>query len=368
MIKKLPIPYIYCILIGIGIGIILGVKYYVSLLYWGETSHFSWVRHFSPHFINYTLWGFLVPLVYFFFEKFPISKKASLSIKIKAGIASFALAMFHEAVSYVIWFFPVDWFGVLDFNMKEFHYVLGAFPSGFISRIVEYWIIYALFAAIDYARKLRNKQVELARMESQLAGAQLRALRLQLHPHFLFNTLNTISSLMVINVKDAQKMVYRLGNLLRSVLDKKQTQSVQLRDELEFAKNYLAIEQLRFQDRLSINFNIDDSLLEAYVPSLILQPLVENAIKHGFSNRTEKGKIEVIVRKKGVSYLELIVRDDGNGTDRPHDALMTSGIGLKNVKDRLNLIYKEEASFEISSKPGKGFQITLSIPILKKTS
>ncbi len=202
-------------------------------------------------------------------------------------------------------------------------------------------------------------------MENQLTSAQLRALRLQLQPHFLFNTLNAISSLMEFDTKTAQTMVRRLGDLLRSVLDRNKRPAIPLSEELEFSKNYLAIEQIRFQDRLNVVFEVDDELYDAKVPNLLLQPLIENAIKHGFSSRTDQGNIEVIARKKGPHNMELIVRDDGNGSTLEKEVIVQKGIGLKNVCERVKHIYKDLASVIINTSEGGGFEICISLPINK---
>ncbi|MCB0661328.1 MAG: histidine kinase [Saprospiraceae bacterium] len=363
MIKQLPIPYIVCIIIGIVLGLILGTKWYLAFLYWGELEKFSWVRYFFPQFINNTLWGFLVPVVYYFMQKFSLGKASTRGEKMKAIGASLALAAFHESFSYVLWFLPADWFGWFRFNLKEFDYIIGAFPTGFISRVVEYWIIYGILSAMDYAKKYRLKQLELVQMESQLANAQLSALRLQLQPHFLFNTLNTISSLMDINIKDAQKMVSRLGNLLRAVLDKNKRARVSLREELEFTDNYLSIERMRFMDRLSLIYDVDDSLMDAEVPSLILQPLVENAVKHGLSQKTDPGTITITARRKESGTMEIEVKDDGVGSDQSNQLLLKGGIGLRNVEERLNLIYKGEANMDIVSVADEGFKVVLTLPV-----
>jgi two-component system LytT family sensor kinase len=368
MIKQLPIPYIVCILIGIVLGLILGTKWYLAFLYWGELEKFSWVRYFFPQFINNTLWGFLVPVVYYFMQKFSLGKAAPMEEKMKAIGASLALAAFHESFSYILWFFPSDWLGWFRFNMDEFDYIVGAFPTGFISRVVEYWVIYGILSAMDYAKKYRLKQLELVQMESQLANAQLSALRLQLQPHFLFNTLNTISSLMDINIKDAQKMVSRLGNLLRAVLDKNKKARVSLREELDFIDNYLSIERMRFMDRLSLRYEVDDSLMDAEVPSLILQPLVENAVKHGLSQKTDPGTITISAHPVNEKFMQIIVKDDGVGAAKSNQLLKEGGIGLKNVEERLNLIYKGEANMDIESADNQGFVVRLTMPIKNHNS
>lgn len=226
---------------------------------------------------------------------------------------------------------------------------------------MEYWILYAILTSLDYRRKLRNKHLEFVQLESQLAGAQLNALRLQLQPHFLFNTLNTISSLMEFDIKKSQKIVSQLGSLLRTVLDENTNKTIPLREELEFVKSYLAIEQVRFADRLNIQYELDERSLDALVPSLILQPLVENAIKHGFSNKIEAGTITVTTQRIGQT-VQFSVRDDGRGSNIPTGQLLGKGIGLKNAKQRLDLIYKDQYDFSIISGSGKGFEIAITIP------
>lgn len=283
----------------------------------------------------------------------------------KVLLASFGLAIFHEAFSNVMWFLPMHIFDIHPFTQKDVEHIIGMFPSALISRLIEFWIIFGVFTAIDFQRKYRDKQIQLAQLESQLSGAQLNALRLQLQPHFLFNTLNTISSLMEINIKDAQKIVSKLGNLLRIVLEKNKKNKTPFREELEFIKSYLDIEAVRFIDRLNIEYHIEPDTLSAVVPSLILQPLVENAFKHGFSNQTENSQITVSA-KRVAEQLIISVKDDGNGTTKSKDTLLSTGIGLKNVKERLDLIYKNAYTFDIKSGTQQGFEVILKIPYEKE--
>ena len=362
MIKRLPIPYAYCILIGIALGLIMGAKTYI---YWGETDYYAWRKFFLPHFINNSLWGFLVPLVYYFLEKYPLKKGAAAREWMRAVLASLGVAVFHEITSNIVWFLPMHLTGITPFTNEELHYVIGAFPSALISRLVEFWIIYSIFAAIDYNRKFRDKALELAQMESQLSAAQLDALRLQLQPHFLFNTLNTISSLMEVSIKDARKIVSKLGQLLRTVLEKNKRNSVSLSEELEFIRSYLDIEQVRFHDRLSINYQIDPATLEVAVPSFLLQPLVENAIRHGFANQTGPARIEVSTQRVDPQNIEISIKDNGKGSDRPVAEILQSGIGIQNVKERLELLFGQHYQLEILTQPAAGFEIKIRIPDMK---
>lgn len=355
-------------MLGLAFGLLMALKSYLPFLYWDESDKYTFSRYAVPHIVNYLLWGFLVPFVYYFSQKYPVfGKVADRSIISKAILASLGLAIFHELFSNLMWFFPMHQLDIHPFTNKDIEHIIGMFPSAVISRLIEYWIIFGVFTTLDFQKKYRDKQIQLAQLESQLSGAQLSALRLQLQPHFLFNTLNTISSLMEINIKDAQKIVSKFGNLLRIVLEKNKRNNIPFREELEFTKNYLDIEAVRFIDRLKIEYNINPDALSALVPSLILQPLVENAFKHGFSNQTEDGLI-IVSAKRQDAYLRISVKDDGNGTKKSKEILLSSGIGLKNVKERLDLIYKNDYRFEIESGLGQGFEVILEIPFRRENN
>lgn len=356
-LRKLPIPYIYCILIGILLGLLLGTRFYWSHLLWGAEEPFNWERYFASPFINQAWWGVLVPLVFYCYNKFDWHLH-----RWKAIGASILVALFHEITSYFAWGIPMDLLGYEEFSMKNIPYILRSVPTGFISQWIQYWIIWGIFFGIDYAKRYKHKEVELAKIEGQLSNAQLNALRLQLQPHFLFNTLNTISSLMEFNIKDAQKIVSKLGVLLRTILDEKRGNRVPLHEELAFIRSYLDIEQVRFHDRLEVQYDIEEEIAQVEVPNLILQPLVENAIKHGFANHSEAGIILLSAKRLGEEKIELIVKDNGSGTDEFSQNLVAKGIGLKNVKERLELMYQTNQEFIIQTAKGKGFEVIIRLP------
>ena len=183
---------------------------------------------------------------------------------------------------------------------------------GFFSNYIIYLIIVAAHYGYDYYRRYRERQLRSVDLEGRLAKAELQALKMQLHPHFLFNTLNAISVLMRRDTETANRMLVRLSDLLRLTLDEVGTQEVSLKHELDFLNLYLEIEQMRFQDRLTISRNIQPVTLGAAVPNLILQPLVENAIRHGIAKRTGMGRIEIRAVREGVN-LRLEVQDNGPG-------------------------------------------------------
>ncbi len=365
MKKRMPFPYWLAILAGFvlaGLFILKGFLYYA---YWGEYNP-ERIRHMvAVHLANNVLWGVLTPIVYYFVSQYRVYPPAKWSERSKAIAASIFMAFFHETLSNIIIVIPFHLLGIEKISWENTKVILGLYPSAIIARLIEYWIIYAVFTAIDYQRKFRTKELELAQLENQLSVAQLNALRLQLQPHFLFNTLNTISSLMEFNVKGAQKIVSKLGGLLRKVLDGDNENLVELRDEIEFVRSYLDIEQVRFNDRLRVEYHIDERTLNALVPNLILQPLMENAIKHGFAQKTGDGLIEVFTTLKD-DQLCLKIADDGHGSGEDQKTLLANGIGLKNVVDRLELLYPGRFNFRIESNENQGFAVILEMPFQTK--
>ena len=206
------------------------------------------------------------------------------------------------------------------------------------------------------ASRLRERTAQL---EGQLSAAQLEALRMQLNPHFLFNTLHAISTLMARDVKGARTMISDLSGLLRRVLDGTDAPEVPLDDELDVLSHYFGIERTRFADRLEVSMNAEEGTRNALVPTLILQPLVENAIKHGIAPRGEGGRVEVVAQRLN-GHLVVNVRDDGPGL--PPGGPTREGVGLKNTRDRLEKIYGEQASLTLSNRPEGGLDAEVRIP------
>ena len=225
-----------------------------------------------------------------------------------------------------------------------------------------YWALVAFVNALDYQRESREREIAAAQLQTQLAEAQLEALQRQLHPHFLFNTLNTISALMHRDVHAADEMLVQLSDLLRLTLDRVGTQQVALKDEVDFLKKYLEIEQTRFGDRLQVNIDVDPELLDAPVPNLILQPLVENSLRHGIGPRVGVGKVDVTA-SHAEGFLTLTVRDNGVGLSPDKLHAFHSGVGLSNTRSRLENLYGDRHRFEFQTPPGGGLLVTIVIPM-----
>ena len=215
--------------------------------------------------------------------------------------------------------------------------------------------------AVAYHFRLREQENQATRLEARLAQAQLEILRSQLEPHFLFNALNSIATLTRQDPESAEFMTIQLASLLRVSLDSAGSQEVALRQELEFLQNYIDIQQTRFRDRLTINLSVDPGLLTFCVPSLLLQPLVENAIRHGIAKSAKPGLIEIKAAQENGS-LRIDVADNGAGT-RQSVSESSVGHGLRNTQARLQQLYGDRQSFRLEGLPGGGCRVVVMIPL-----
>ncbi len=224
-----------------------------------------------------------------------------------------------------------------------------------------YWGVLGFQQAIKYYRKYRERELRTSQLEARLATSRLQVLKMQLHPHFLFNTLNAISELIYKDAESAERMISDLSDLLRMSFENLEVQEIPLKQELEFLEKYLEIEQMRFRDRLKVEMLISPDTLDASVPNMILQPLVENAIKHGIGPRSEGGKINIeAFRHNG--HLELTVSDNGLGVPFRDLANLKEGVGISNIRRRLRHLYGERHSFSLNNAANSGLVVDLTIP------
>jgi len=225
-----------------------------------------------------------------------------------------------------------------------------------------YWLILGMSHAFSYYNSFRKGELKASELRTQLVQSQLEALKMQVHPHFLFNTLHSISALLSKDTEGARKMITRLGDFLRLTLENSGSMEVTLQQEIEFLNGYLEIERIRFQDRLTTEINVDPEVLDVRVPNLILQPIVENAMRHAIGNSTS-GRVEVTAApRNGVVRIE--VKDNGPGIQAEQllDARRGRGLGLANTQARLAGLYGDAASFALSNNPTGGLVVTLEIP------
>lgn len=224
-----------------------------------------------------------------------------------------------------------------------------------------FWGLVGVAHALCFYERAKAREVREAELESRLARARLEALRMQLNPHFLFNTLNSIASLIQEEPNAAEEMIEALSDLLRLTLRSSDTQEVTLREELQFLDRYLHIEQTRFGGRLQVEKVVDAGLLDAVVPILILQPLVENAVKHGIETQLGPGSVKISIERSGKD-LSLAVVDDGRGV-KPGRESLKEGVGLNNTRARLKELYGEQAALEVHPGKERGFAVEMRIPL-----
>ena len=225
-----------------------------------------------------------------------------------------------------------------------------------------YWAVLSVAFVAEHQRRLRDRELAASRLEALLARADLQALTMQLQPHFLFNALHTVGSLVRTGDRDAAiRVVAGLGDLLRRMLDGGSRQEVPLGEELEFVRAYLGIEQIRFRDRLTVTIDVERDVLDAAVPHLILQPLVENAIRHGIAPHVAAGRLDIRAQRAG-ERLELAVWDDGPGLGTGATRLGGAGIGLANARARLERLYGDDYELSVHDAAAGGLEARVRLP------
>jgi signal transduction histidine kinase len=324
-----------------------------------------WWHYLVGWLLGVYIWAFLTPVILLLGRHFPFERRRSvrrtaLHLLLSAVFSVVELAL--ETTLYTrLHLFPTltnDFRGALEQLLIR----------GFHGGIVDYWIVLGVQWGVLYYRGYQERSQELLKIElraselqSQLMSAQLDALKMQLQPHFLFNTLNAITVLVRQQKgKDAEQMLGHLSDLLRGVLQDMDAQEVSLGRELEYLQLYLAIEQVRFADRLRVEISADPAAKEAFVPQLILQPIVENAIRHGIGRSSSAGRI-LITASKVNGTVELRVEDDGPGLSS-QSASPDQGIGLANTRARLRQLYGQAAHLEINNCDRGGAVVTMRMP------
>ena len=318
-------------------------------------------------FLTWVSWAPLTPLILWLTVRVPLQRREgfvrALAIHVCAGLAiTFVHGAFWIGTSYWVGsILEPGSYGRLPIARTLAITLFGRVVSG----LVTYGAIVGVATAADAQRALRQRELRSAQLEGELTSAQLRALKMQLHPHFLFNTLHAITVLINEDAAAARRMVTQLGDLLRLTLSRAATTEISLASELELVRLYLEIERTRFQDRLAVRYDIDPDALDARVPDLILQPLVENAVRHGVSPRAGAGEIVVRAARDNGS-LVLEVRDNGAGIAR--SAASGQGIGLTTTRSRLTHLYGTQHALELGDGPDGGCIARIRIPYRTEAS
>ncbi len=309
--------------------------------------------------ISAYVWLLLTPVILFLCQRFLFENgkwRISLPVHLAAGIVIACLQLAIDALilpqlGYLRRFQPKTYLETYKiFLLVNLHF--GVFI---------YWSVLGIYQVARYYQKYRERELQTSQLEARLAQSRLQVLKMQLHPHFLFNTLNAISELIYRDPESAERMLTDLSDLLRLSFEQLEVQEIPLKQELDFLRKYLEIEQMRFHDRLQVTLNVEPETLDARVPNMILQPLVENAIKHGIGPRSEGGHIDIsAVRSNG--DLSIAVSDDGVGLPFDNAEDLQEGVGISNTRRRLRHLYGEKHRFKVGSNGDKGVTVSLTIP------
>lgn len=358
-----PARWFWIASIWLGIGLFDATRTVVSMH--SEGMHHAWGRLFFTLMLAWLPQALATPFVLRLGRRYPPVRLRPLSTW-----------LVHLAACTGICLVAAAWTAGLEklLNPWQFHATAGPFLDlwlpAFYEGLISYLFLYSSILAIGYVlesrERLARQQAETARLNEQLSRAQLDALRRQIEPHFLFNTLNAVAGLMRENRNDAAvTVIAALSDLLRRVVEDS-GQEISLGEEMEFLQRYLDIQKVRFADRLTVNVNVSGELFPARVPSLVLQPMVENAIQHGIARRAQGGVIEISAsRSNGILTLKIgndgprltadAGSEDGNGNGR-------SGIGISNVKTRLQSLYGESFELRMQNREPEGVEVSISVP------
>jgi two-component system, LytTR family, sensor kinase len=357
--RKAAFLFIGWTLVGI---IFAGISYAAAI---GENNkEFGFVSALRLNLVQFYLWALLTPLLYRFSRRFPIELRPlnvrNLLLYFPA-VTSFA--GIHQVIHLaVLWSISPRWRQRYPALMDCYR---AYFAFGFyIDLIIALLIVIAVHALLYY-QNFRASELAQSSLKTQLAQAQLRALKMQLHPHFLFNTLHSISSLVLEDPPKANSMIARLGDFLRLTIENSEQQLVTLKEETEFLRCYLDIEQVRFGDRLTVTFALEPQTLSAQVPHLILQPVVENAIQHAIAPRAVRGQINIQANRVD-SLLRVAVSDNGPGITLNAIGPAKKCVGLTNVRTRLQQIYGPDFRFELTNGGNGGLTVVIEIPFQRE--
>ncbi len=341
------------------VGLLFAVRRIVLVKVQGM--HVNWVIESAPELVYWYVWAACTPLVIGLAKRFPLTGPRFVPHIAIHAVTSFMMAPLASVTEYflsrgLLWLvFRITDPGALHLLPTFAVSVLAMSFTG----ILTYWLVVGLYQSIHFYQAAMERQTIAAQLETQLSHAELENLKSQLHPHFLFNSLHTIAVLMQENVDAAGHLLVCLGDLLRMALERRENE-ITLQSELEFVGKYLEIEQTRFHDRLKVHMDVPPDLLAVYVPSLALQPLVENAIKHGISVDSAAGQLEIAAQRHN-GRVCLCVRDDGPGP--APGSRLRFGVGLSNVQSRLKQLYGDESSLELTGGNGRGCEAIITIPL-----
>jgi signal transduction histidine kinase len=320
----------------------------------------DWRRSLLGSLAQWWSWGLVAPLIVAADRRLPSSEK-----QLARRILLHALLSFPVTAAYIYVFAAI--LALLGMEPWLATYspqtLVMALRGMFLWSWLVYWLIVGAWQVYQYYERYLSSELRLARLERRFTDARLNALRMQLDPHFLFNALNTISSQVERDPRLARSMIEHLGDLLRLSLDSRDREEIPLSEELAFLDHYLAIQRIRFGDTLRIDMRIDPDVMYASVPCLFIQPLVENAIRHGISRRASGGTVIVSAQRLG-DRLRIRVIDDGVGLSAGWTLESSAGLGLSLTRDRIAGLYPDGSSrFDVRRRPEGGTEVEIALPL-----
>jgi two-component system, LytTR family, sensor kinase len=355
--RSRPIVMHPAIFVGgfIFLGMLFGLQNWISERTWGyKISLLFLIRAWV---VQYLIWGIICWMLWFWLG--PLIQKADLRRILTLIVPLSALVSVGEEMIWVACFTELP----LGRHLTYWSRLSFELDGEIIDNFLIFWLVILLFRGVDYYQRYREKEGAAAQLSVQLAQAQIHALRMQLNPHFLFNTMNSISSMMRIDVPAADIMLEQLSSLLRITLERGETQLIALSDEMEFMEMYLALQDRRFSGRVRQEVRVDPALHDALIPAMLLQPIVENAYSHGLSRLDRDGVLSVDVgRERG--RLKVIILNTGIGLNpSPRNDVQSTGVGLANVRNRLRLHYGGQQSFSMLETGANNVQVTITFPL-----
>jgi hypothetical protein len=330
----------------------------------GQESYVTWAFSLAYGCALWLWWALVIDLLWQAGARWPFALRVSLpTLGAQSIIGSCAVALHLGALQLAVTWITIHGPDSVKAEYAKLHFF--CLPR-FGMELLLYGLMWLGCAAVSSQLASRRDAMRSMELQRQLSSAHLRALQMQLEPHFLFNTLNAVTALVELGRRDeALETLEHLNTILRTVLRRNTPSKVPLAQELEIVESYLAIERVRFADRLRVDLNLDPNALDGLVPCFLLQPIVENAIRHGIANCENEGCIEASAKRIG-TRIELLVRDNGPGLNgKPHPGF---GVGLGNIKERLVHFYQDNYEFRAFQPEGGGFQVSITIPYERTAS
>jgi two-component system, LytTR family, sensor kinase len=345
------------VFIGIwaSLGVLFALQEWMNLRRWGY--HIGLQVELRSWGVEYLIWGILSWLLWRTLGDF-IQKAGLKTALIRVVPLSFAVCVVKQMI-FVLLFpdLPVNRPHMPYWTRLQFH-----LDAEIVSDMVVFWSSFLLIRGLGYYQRSRESERVAAQLETQLANARLSALQMQLNPHFLFNAMNSISSLMRTDVDAADEMLEQLSSLLRISLERGSVQMISVRDEIDFVEVYVSMQDRRYGDRVKRSLSVDPELHDAIIPAMVLQPIVENAYVHGLSKIERDGDLTLEVRKAG-DQIAMTVINSGVGLMHGAGVSCGHGVGISNLRSRLSLHYGANCSFEMTELDSSHVQVRIELPI-----